>query len=79
MYQTINARLSKLEHRPQSQFPRFILEYEDGHRENFVGADVISHYMGVKRVFFDETHQPSVDAATLFALLHDGIEVLPTI
>lgn len=75
---SISARLEQLEHRPQSQFPRFILEYKDGRRENFVGADIISHYMGVKRVFFDETHQPSVDAATLYALLHDDIEVLPT-
>lgn len=76
MKTSISARLDALEHRPQSIIPRLTLEYVDGRREVFAGADVIAHYAGVKRVIFDSEHQPSVDAAALYQALHKDIEVV---
>lgn len=74
---SVSARLERLEHRPQGAIPRFVIEYTDGRKEHFTGADIISHYEGVRHVYFDPQHQASVDTAALYALLHDGIEVIP--
>lgn len=74
---SITTRLAVLESAPKSMFPRFIIEYEDGHRENFTGADIISHYSGIKRIRFDGEHQPSVDTAALYSMLHPQIETVP--
>ena len=74
---SIAQRLERLEHRPESMFPRFIIEYEDGHRENFTGADLISHYAGIRRITYDAGHQPSVDTAALYSMLHPQIETVP--
>ena len=69
----------RLENRPQGQIPRFIIECADGHKEHFIGADIISHCEGIRRIIYDPQHQPSVDIAALYQMLHgDKIEVLPT-
>ena len=71
----IETRLAALESRPENAFPRLTLEYEDGHRERFLGLDVVSHTEGVKRVYFDGEHQASVDAAALYAALNGGLGI----
>lgn len=73
---SISQRLAALERRPQSMIPRFTIEYADGHRENFIGTDIISHHDGIRRITFDGQHQPSVDAAALYRMLHDDVEVV---
>lgn len=73
---SISQRLAALEHRPQSMFPRFTIEYTDGHREKFIGADIIAHHDGIRRITFDGQRQPSVDTAALYRMLHDCVEVV---
>lgn len=76
---SILTRLERLENRPGGQIPRFIIEYTDGHKGYFTGADIISHHEGVKRLYYDSQHQPSLDTAVLYQMLYGGeVEVIPT-
>lgn len=73
---SIAARLERLENRPEEQIPRLYVEYEDGHTETVMGYDIITRREGVRRVTYDRQHQPSVDAAALYAALYgDSVEV----
>lgn len=76
---SISARLERLEHRPQSQIPRFLATFEDGHTETFWGGEVLRYGKdyGVKRVEYDENHQPAVDQIALYSLLHEDVEIVP--
>ena len=75
---SISARLEQLENRPQNQIPRFSAAFEDGHTETFWGAEVLRYgkSCGVKSITFDGQHQNAVDTIALYALLHDGVEVV---
>lgn len=74
---SISARLELLEHRPQRQIPRFVAEFEDGHSETRWGAEILRYGKddGVKRVRFDDEHQPSVDQIALYSMLHPDVEI----
>ena len=77
--EALSERLWRLENRPENMIPRFVAEFEDGHRETYWGAEVLrcGKESGVKCVQFDEQNQNGVDIAALYALLHDGIEISP--
>ena len=78
MDKSILKRLEALENRPEGQIPRLCVEYEDGHTEDVMGYDIITRREGVRRVTYDGQHQPSVDAAALYAMLcGDGVEIVP--
>lgn len=78
MDRSILRRLEALESRPEGQIPRLCVEYEDGHTETAYGFSVLTYREGVRRVTYDGGHQPSVDAAALYAALcGDGVEVVP--
>ena len=78
---TILARLEQLENAPRNMIPKFRAVFEDEHSETIWGAEIIRYGKsnGVKRVLFDEHNQNGVDIAALYALLHDAVEVLPTV
>lgn len=78
MDKSIMKRLEALENRPEGQIPRLCVEYEDGHTETVYGLSILACREGVRRVAFDGQHQPSIDAAALYAkLCGDEMEVVP--
>lgn len=77
MDKSILRRLEVLENRPEGQIPRLRVKYEDGHTETVYGFSILSCREGVRRVTYDGQHQPSVDAAALYAALFGGkVEVM---
>lgn len=76
--QRIDSLMERLENMPASQIPKLRVEYEDGSTETVMGYDILTRREGVLRVTYDGQHQPSIDAAALYAALcGDGVEVVP--
>lgn len=75
---SISERLRRLENRPENQIPRFVATFEDGHNETLWGAEILRYGKsdGVKRVRFDDEHQPSVDQIVLYSMLHPDVEII---
>jgi len=78
MDKNILKRLKRLENRPERWIPRLYVEYTDGHKETVMGYNIITQYKGVRRVTYDGNHQPSVEVASLYAMLCGrGVEFVP--
>lgn len=77
---SITERLRKLESRPASMVPHFVIEYSDGRCMDWRGMDILSFCAkeDVRRIHFDPLHQPSVDGVGLLEALYPQIEFLPT-
>lgn len=77
----LDQLVQRVQHLQQQHglIPRFRAVYDDGHAAVYYGAEIIRYGRrdGVNRVLYDDGNQAAVDTATLYALLHDEVKVLP--